>query len=64
MTDVGEYTDSDFAEIWEQMRVAENQTDKLSARLEELHANLDKVLAELDKPQTEALPEKESDTSN
>lgn len=64
MTDVGEYTDSDFAEIWEQMRVAENQTDRISARLEELHANLDKVLAELDKPQTEALPEKESDTTN
>lgn len=63
MTDVGEYTDVDFAEIWEQMRVAESQTDKLSIRLDELHSSLDKVLAELSEPQTKAQPEKESDTT-
>lgn len=53
MTDVGEYTDADFAEIWEQIRVAEQQTNALDRKLDTLHASLDQVLVELDKPLTE-----------
>jgi len=44
MTDVGEYTDEDFQEIWAQMQAAEKQTDNFEARLDQFVTQLDSIL--------------------
>lgn len=46
MTDVGEYTDTDFAEIYKELSKADIQAAAIESKLDEFHSNLDAVIAD------------------
>lgn len=58
MTDVGEYTDADFAQIWDELSKADRQAGAIESKLDEFHSKLDTIIADQrrEKPIKDATP--------
>lgn len=48
MTDVGNISNEEFAEIWDQMKSAEQQAGHMEQRLDAIHERLDELLETLE----------------